>query len=60
MTTGVRLGMTNSLPAPAGSESGAVNFEFGYDDLYRLTSATGTAESRRNKVDSFSATYGYL
>ncbi len=53
------LGMTNALPSPTTIRSGPVSFEFGYDDLYRLTSATGTAQSRAQVVDSFKASYGY-
>ncbi len=53
------LEMANALPAATGNRSGPTRFAFGYDDLYRLTSATGTAQSRRGVVDSFSATYGY-
>ncbi len=53
------LGMTNALPPPTTLRSGPVSFEFGYDDLYRLTSATGTAQSRAQVVDSFKAAYGY-
>jgi RHS repeat-associated protein len=53
------LGMTNSLPPPTSLRSGPVSFEFAYDDLYRLTSATGTAQSRAQVLDSFKATYGY-
>jgi len=53
------LGMTNSLPPPTTMLSGPVSFEFAYDDLYRLTSATGTAQSRAHVVDSFRTAYGY-
>jgi RHS repeat-associated protein len=53
------LGLTNSLPPPTTMRSGPVSFEFAYDDLYRLTSATGTAQSRAAVVDSFKTTYGY-
>jgi len=53
------LEMVNALPAATGSRSGPTKFVFGYDDLYRLTSATGTAESRPGVVDSFAATYAY-
>lgn len=42
-----------------GSRSGPTKFSFGYDDLHRLTSATGTAESRPGVIDSFAASYVY-
>ncbi len=53
------LELANALPPATGSRSGPTTLELAYDDLYRLTSATGTAESRPGIVDSFSATYGY-
>ncbi|WP_277957866.1 SpvB/TcaC N-terminal domain-containing protein [Anaeromyxobacter oryzisoli] len=53
------LGMTNALPPPTSQRSGPVNFAFGYDDLYRLTSATGRAETRPGISDTFEATYDY-
>jgi RHS repeat-associated protein len=52
-------GMTNALAPATGRRSGPVTFTFGYDDLYRLTTATGTAEARTNVTDSFAVTYVY-
>jgi RHS repeat-associated protein len=53
------LALANALTAASGNRSGPTNLAYGYDDLYRLTSSTGTAESRPGVVDSFSASYSY-
>jgi RHS repeat-associated protein len=51
--------MVNELGEPTGSRSGAVSYTFDYDDLYRLTTATGTAKARPGVVDQFKATYEF-
>jgi len=51
--------MTNALGEPTGRRSGAVSYQFDYDDLYRLTAARGTAKARPGIVDSFEATYQF-
>ncbi len=51
--------MTNGLGEATGRRSGAVSYAFDYDDLYRLTAATGTAKARPGVVDSFKATYQF-
>jgi hypothetical protein len=53
------LEIANALPRATGRRSGPTRLVFGYDELYRLTSATGTAESRPGVVDSFTAAYEY-
>ncbi len=49
--------MVNGIGAPVGDRSGTVAFEYGYDDLHRLTSASGEAKSRVHTIDRFTATY---
>jgi RHS repeat-associated protein len=51
--------LTNELGEPTGSRSGAVSYTFDYDDLYRLTTATGNAKARPGIVDQFKATYQF-
>jgi RHS repeat-associated protein len=51
--------MVNGIGEPVGDQSGSVSFEYGYDDLYRLTSAYGQAKSRAHTIDRFTASYAY-
>lgn len=49
----------NALGPPTATRSGAVTFGFEYDDLHRLTGATGKALSRPGVVDRFEASFAY-
>jgi RHS repeat-associated protein len=51
--------MVNGLGEPVGDQSGTVSFQYGYDDLYRLTSASGQAKSRAHTIDRYTASYAY-
>ncbi len=51
--------MVNGIGEPIGDRSGTVSFHYGYDDLYRLTSASGEARSRAHTIDRYTATYQY-
>ncbi|WP_242337471.1 MULTISPECIES: SpvB/TcaC N-terminal domain-containing protein [unclassified Anaeromyxobacter] len=51
--------LTNALGEATGRRSGAVSYTYDYDDLYRLTTATGTALSRPGVVDRFKTTYEF-
>ena len=51
--------MVNALDEPEGDRSGAVAFQYRYDDLYRLTWAQGEAKSRVSTIDRFTAQYAY-
>jgi RHS repeat-associated protein len=51
--------LTNALGEPTGRRSGAVSYTYDYDDLYRLTTAAGTALSRPGVVDRFKTTYAF-
>jgi len=51
--------MVNGLGEPVGDQSGTVSFQYGYDDLHRLTSASGEAKSRAHTIDRYAATYQY-
>ena len=42
-----------------GDRSGTVSYAYGYDDLYRLTSADGQALSRPHTIDRFTSTFAY-
>jgi RHS repeat-associated protein len=53
------VGMVNALGQPVGRRSGSVSYEFGYDALYRLTSARGTALARPGLVDRFESRFAY-
>lgn len=49
----------NGIGAPVRDRSGTVTFRYGYDELYRPTSASGEARSRANTLDRFTASYEY-
>jgi RHS repeat-associated protein len=50
----------NDVPLPHGKPIGGPSTQtFGYDDLYRLTSASGQYRDRDNKLDRYSMTLGY-
>ena len=49
----------NALGPPVGHYSGTTLQSFAYDDLYRLTSAQGSALSRPGVVDSYTAAFQY-
>ena len=51
--------LTNALGEATGRRSGAVSYTYDYDDLYRLTTAAGTALSRPGVVDRFKTTYAF-
>jgi len=51
--------MVNALGGPVRDQSGSVTFQYGYDDLHRLTSANGEAKSRVHTIDRFTASYAY-
>ncbi len=51
--------MVNALGEPVGDRSGEVRFEYGYDELYRLTWANGEAKSRPHTIDRFTTRYAY-
>ncbi|WP_309893694.1 SpvB/TcaC N-terminal domain-containing protein [Archangium sp.] len=51
--------MVNALGQPVGRRSGAVSYQFGYDELYRLTSARGVALARPGLVDRFESRFAY-
>jgi hypothetical protein len=53
------LGLMNDLGQPVNGQSGAVKFQYRYDDLYRLTWAHGEAKSRPHTVDQFTSTFHY-
>ncbi|MCI0672675.1 MAG: hypothetical protein L0Y64_19690, partial [Myxococcaceae bacterium] len=52
-------GLVNALGQPVGNRSGAVSFAFGYDALYRLTAAKGTALARPGLIDRFESSFSY-
>jgi RHS repeat-associated protein len=50
----------NDVPLPNGKPVGGPSTQtFGYDDLYRLTSASGQYRNRDNKLDTYSLTLSY-
>jgi RHS repeat-associated protein len=51
--------MVNALGEPVGDRSGEVRYEYGYDELYRLTWANGQAKARPHTIDRFTARYAY-
>jgi RHS repeat-associated protein len=52
--------LTNDVPLPHGKPIGGPSRqEYGYDDLYRLTSARGQYTNKDNKLDRYSLTLGY-
>jgi RHS repeat-associated protein len=51
--------MVNALGNPTGPLAGSVSYAFGYDQLYRLTSASGAVESRPGVIDRFASAYDY-
>jgi RHS repeat-associated protein len=52
--------LTNTVPLPHGKPIGGPNTQtFGYDDLYRLTSAAGQYTYHDNKLDRYSLSLGY-
>ena len=53
------LTMTNGIGDPVGDRSGTVSFQYRYDDLYRLTWATGEAKARAHTIDRFTTQYAY-
>jgi RHS repeat-associated protein len=53
------LTMTNGIGDPVGDRSGSVSYQYRYDDLYRLTWATGEARARVHTIDRFTAQYAY-
>lgn len=54
------LSLTNTVPLPHGKPIGGPSTQvYGYDDLYRLTSANGQYTYKDNKVDRYSLTLGY-
>jgi len=53
------LTMTNGIGDPVGDRSGTVSYQYRYDDLYRLTWATGEARARVHTIDRFTAQYAY-
>ena len=52
-------GMKNALGPATGRQSGAVTYAYGYDKLYRLTDASGTALARPGVVDAFQSHFDY-
>jgi RHS repeat-associated protein len=53
------LTMTNGIGEPSGGRSGTVSYQYRYDDLYRLTWASGEAKARLHTIDRFTAQYAY-
>jgi RHS repeat-associated protein len=51
-------GMVNALDVPVGERSGETHLQFAYDELHRLTFASGWARTS-DYVDQFTATYAY-
>lgn len=52
--------LTNNVPLPHGKPIGGPSTQvYGYDDLYRLTSANGQYVNKDNKLDRYSLTLGY-
>lgn len=49
----------NALGEPVGDRSGAVSYEYRYDDLHRLTWVHGEARARPHTIDRFTSTFGY-
>jgi RHS repeat-associated protein len=50
----------NEVPVPHGKPVGGPSTQtFGYDDLYRLTSASGDYRDKDNKLDRYSLSLGY-
>nr|WP_228530548.1 MULTISPECIES: toxin TcdB middle/N-terminal domain-containing protein [Myxococcaceae] len=52
-------GLVNALGQPVGSHSGSVSYSYSYDELYRLTSATGEALARPGLIDRFASRFAY-
>jgi RHS repeat-associated protein len=53
-------GFHNDVPLPHGKPIGGPStLTFGYDDLYRLTSASGEYRNKDNKLDRYSMTVAY-
>ena len=53
-------GLNNQVPLPKpGGLGGPVSQSFGYDDLYRLTSASGTWQGARNEQERYTLTMAY-
>ncbi|HEV8562247.1 MAG TPA: SpvB/TcaC N-terminal domain-containing protein [Actinophytocola sp.] len=54
------LQLHNDVPVPHGKPIGGPSTQtFGYDDLYRLTSASGEYHNKDNKLDRYSLTLAY-
>jgi RHS repeat-associated protein len=54
------LGLANDVPVPAPSQfGGPTNQSFAYDDLYRLTSASGTFQYAPDKTNQYSLSMAY-
>jgi RHS repeat-associated protein len=51
--------LTNSLGRPTNGHSGTVSYTYEYDDLNRLTHATGSAESRPGVKDEYDSRFEY-
>ncbi|MFI9816522.1 SpvB/TcaC N-terminal domain-containing protein [Saccharothrix variisporea] len=52
--------LTNTVPLPHGKPIGGPSKQtYRYDDLYRLTSATGEYKDKDNKLDRYSMTLAY-
>ncbi|WP_081916179.1 SpvB/TcaC N-terminal domain-containing protein [Saccharothrix sp. NRRL B-16314] len=54
------LSLTNTVPLPHGKPIGGPSRQtYGYDDLYRVTAATGEYRNKDNKLDRYSMALGY-
>ncbi|MCG8915240.1 sugar-binding protein [Actinokineospora sp. PR83] len=52
--------VTNTVPLPHGKPIGGPSVQtYGYDDLYRVTSASGNYRNKDNKLDRYSTTLAY-
>ncbi|QFZ21108.1 SpvB/TcaC N-terminal domain-containing protein [Saccharothrix syringae] len=52
--------LTNSVPLPHGKPVGGPSKQnYGYDDLYRLTTASGEYRNKDNKLDRYSMSLAY-
>lgn len=51
--------MVNGIGYPIDDRSGTTSFQYRYDDLYRLTWASGEAKARAQTIDRFTAQYSY-
>jgi RHS repeat-associated protein len=52
--------VTNTVPLPHGKPIGGPSKQvYGYDDLYRLTSASGEYQNKDNKLDRYSMSLSY-